>query len=65
MEKYSNVFKEWLKIYLENLKDVGNQLRRLDGARLKRDSLDVETILLMKIISWRKRKQKRLSKRLN
>ena len=37
-KKWLVVFKEWLKKYLENLKDVGNQLRRLDGGRLKRES---------------------------
>ncbi len=67
-------------MYLENLKDVGDRLSRRGGGirtkevqatiRLKRERaieayLDVETMFLMKIIKWQRRKQKRLPGRLN
>ena len=75
--KWLIVLKEWLQMYLENLRDVGDRLRKLGGGiqrskqplnqreRAIEDYLNVETMLRMKVIKQPRRRQERLSKRLN
>ena len=74
--KWLIVLKEWLQVYLENLRDVGDRLRKLGGGiqrskqqlnqreRAIEDYLNVETIGT-KVIKQQRGRQERMSKRLN